>query len=287
MLQADKKVAAIHDLSGVGRCSLSVILPTLSVMGVQACSVPTAVLSSHTGGLGNCVFHDLTDYIPEALGHYQELGLSFDCVYSGFLGSENQISHCVEFFEAYPDALAVVDPVMGDHGKPYKTYTPNMCRRMSELVCKADLITPNLTEAFILLGESYPNAPLTVSEVKRALVKLAGIGPRYVIITGVEMADGTMANLGYDQEENAFWRVNCHYVPISYPGTGDLFASVVVGSLLKGNSLPIAIDRATEFLEFCIKTTYSYGTDTRMGVMLEHCLFWLIQEQTLTRYIAI
>ena len=284
MLQANKKVAAIHDLSGVGRCSLSVILPTLSVMGVQACSVPTAVLSSHTGGLGNCVFHDLTDYVSEALCHYKELELEFDCVYSGFLGSENQITHCVEFLESYPHALAVVDPVMGDHGKPYKTYTPAMCRRMGELACKADLITPNLTEAFMLLGEEYPTAPLTVSEAKRALVKLSGFGPKFVIITGVEMADGNMSNLGYDREQNAFWRVDCRYVPVSYPGTGDIFASVVVGSLLKGDSLPMAIDRATEFLELCIKTTYGYGTDTRMGVMLESCLFWLTEEQTLTRY---
>ena len=283
-MQKNNKVAAIHDLSGVGRCSLSVILPTLSVMGVQVCPVPTAVLSSHTGGLGNCVFRDLTDFISEALHHYQELDLNFDCVYSGFLGSEEQITHCVEFLETYPHALAVVDPVMGDHGKPYRTYTDRMCRRMNELVCKADLITPNLTEAYMLLGEPYPSAPLTVSEAKKTLVKLAGIGPGYIIMTGVEMADGSMSNLGYDRERNAFWRVDCRYVPVSYPGTGDIFASVAVGALLKGDSLPMAMERATEFLELCIKTTYGYGTDTRMGVMLESCLFWLTEEQTLTRY---
>ncbi len=287
MLQANQTVAAIHDLSGIGRCSLSVILPTLSVMGVQTCAVPTAVLSSHTGGLGDCVFQDLTDYIPKALSHYQTLGLQFNAVYSGFLGSEDQIGHCVEFLEAYPQALAVVDPVMGDHGKLYKTYTPAMCRRMEELVRKADLITPNLTEAFMLLGEEYPAAPLTLSQAKQAMVKLSGFGPRYVVITGVQMADGKMANLGYDREQNAFWRVDCNYVPVTYPGTGDLFAGVLVGSLIKGDSLPMAIDRATEFLELCIKTTYGYGTDPRMGVMLEHCLFWLTEEQTLTRYAGI
>ncbi len=284
MLQHNQTVAAIHDLSGVGRCSLSVILPVLSVMGVQACPVPTAVLSTHTGGLGNFVFRDLTDYINEALRHYQELELNFDCVYSGFLGSEEQITHCAEFLEAYPKALAVVDPVMGDHGKPYKTYTGQMCRRMGELVCRADLITPNLTEAYMLLGEEYPTVPLTVSQAKRTLVRLSGLGPGYVIITSVEMADGQMANLGYDKEKNAFWRVDCRYVPVSYPGTGDIFASVAVGALLNGDSLPMAMERATEFLELCIKTTYGYGTDPRMGVMLESCLFWLTKEQTLTRY---
>ncbi len=284
MLQNHKKVAAIHDLSGVGRCSLSVILPTMSVMGVQVCPVPTAVLSTHTGGLGNFVFHDLTDYISAALHHYQELKLEFDCIYSGFLGSEAQIAHCVDFIKSYPDALAVVDPVMGDQGKPYKTYTDRMCRRMSELACMADLITPNLTEAYMLLKEPYPVSPLTVSEAKRALVKLAGLGPRLVIITGVEMADGKVANLAYDREKSAFWRVDCEYVPISYPGTGDIFASVVVGALLNEDSLPMAVERASRFVELAIKTTYGYGTDPRMGVMLESCLFWLTEEQTLTRY---
>lgn len=284
MLQNHKKVAAIHDLSGVGRCSLSVILPTMSVMGVQVCPVPTAVLSTHTGGLGNFVFHDLTDYVSEALRHYLELNLEFDCIYSGFLGSEAQIAHCVDFIRRYPNALAVVDPVMGDKGKPYKTYTARMCRRMSELACMADLITPNLTEAYMLLGEPYPAAPLTVSEAKKTLVKLAGLGPKLVIITGAEMADGKVANLAYDREKSAFWRIDCDYVPVSYPGTGDIFASVVVGALLNQDSLPMAVERASRFLELAIKTTYGYGTDPRMGVMLENCLFWLTEEQTLTRY---
>ncbi len=284
MLQNHKKIAAIHDLSGVGRCSLSVILPTMSVMGVQVCPVPTAVLSTHTGGLGNFVFHDLTDYVSEALRHYLELNLEFDCIYSGFLGSEAQIAHCVDFIRSYPNALAVVDPVMGDKGKPYKTYTARMCRRMSELACMADLITPNLTEAYMLLGEPYPAAPLTVSEAKKALVKLAGLGPKLVIITGAEMADGKVANLAYDREKSTFWRIDCDYVPVSYPGTGDIFASVVVGALLNQDSLPMAVERASRFLELAIKTTYGYGTDPRMGVMLENCLFWLTEEQTLTRY---
>ena len=143
----NKRVAAIHDLSGVGRCSLTVIMPILSAMGVQACPVPTAILSTHTGGFGEVAFQDLTDYLPQALSHYQRLNLDFSCVYSGFLGSEAQIDHCLAFFQAYPDALAVVDPVMGDHGRAYRTVTEGMQRRMIELVGIADIITPNFTEA--------------------------------------------------------------------------------------------------------------------------------------------
>ncbi len=284
MMEPVKRIAAIHDLSGVGRCSLSVILPILSAMEVQVCAVPTAVLSAHTGGFGEVVFRDLTDFIPAALSHYRELGLSFDAVYSGFLGSQEQVDHCLDFFRAYPDALIVVDPVMGDHGKPYRTCTPQMRQRMTEMIGMADLITPNLTETSILLGESYPALPLTQSEAKSKLLRLSRMGPEYVLMTGVEMADGKISNIGYDGKRGAFWRVDCDYVPVAYPGTGDIFASVIVGSLLQGDSLPIAIERATRFLELAIRRTFSYDTEPRHGVLLESCLGWLKQEHSLKGY---
>lgn len=284
MLKRPPRVIAIQDLSGFGRCSLSVILPTLSAMKVQVCPVVTAVLSTHTGGLGEVVFRDLTDYLAPALEHYRRLNLDFECVYSGFLGSLDQIDHCLQYFAAYPDAFAVVDPVMGDNGKAYRTYTPDMCRRMNELVAVADMITPNLTEASILLGTSYPNAPLRQSEAKSLVARLSELGPRYVTVTGVELADGKIANIGYDRERGEYWRVDCNYVPASYPGTGDIFTSVMVGAMLGGDSLPMAIERATRFLEIAIRTTFSYGSDTRYGVMLESCLSWLTQDQMLDRY---
>lgn len=263
------RVAAIHDLSGFGRCSLSVILPTLSTMGVQVCPVPTAVFSTHTGGLGEVEFRDLTSFIPAALEHYKRLDLDFECIYSGFLGSEEQIDHCKHFFAAYPDALAVVDPVMGDHGKAYRTYTETMRSRLGELVQVADVITPNLTEACMLLKTPYINEALSRTQAKSLLAKLGELGPNYVIITGVHLQTGEMANIGYDKANNSYWVVPCDYVPVSYPGTGDLFASVLTGAFLTGDSLPIAMGRATYFVERCIKTTFSYSSDTRYGVMLE------------------
>ena len=283
-MQKQSLVAAIHDLSGFGRCSLSVILPCLSAMGVQVCSVPTAVLSTHTGGLGEVEFRDLTDYLSPALEHYKRLHLDFDCVYSGFLGSVEQIDHCLEFLKAFPDAFKVVDPVMGDHGKPYRTCGESIQKRMGELVSKADLITPNSTEAAILLGEPFPDRPMTQSMAKSWLLRLCKLGPKYVIITSVETADGAVANIGYDSEKSSFWRVDCEYVPVSYPGTGDIFASVVVGSLLNGDSLPIAMERAVRFLEITIKTTFSYGSDPRYGVMLERNLGWLMGNHSLKDY---
>ena len=281
-----KRVAAIHDLSGVGRCSLSVIIPTLSVMGVQVCSVPTAILSTHTRGFGEVVLEDTTSFMPKALQHYKTADVPFDCIYSGFLASSEQVSHCLEYFKAYPDALKVVDPVMGDNGNRYKTYTEELCNKMSKLVEVADIITPNLTEASILLNQEYPVSQLTISEVKSMLVKLASKGPKVVVITSVIMQGGKMCNLGYDKENNAFWRVEYNMIPKHYPGTGDIFASVLTGGLLLGDSLPIAICRATEFCEHTIKTTFSYGTDPREGVMLEKCLPLLIQPASYANYSA-
>ena len=281
---SQRRVAAIHDISGFGRCSLTVILPTLSAMGVQTCPIPTAVLSTHTGGLGDVAMRDLTDFIPAALEHYKRLDLSFDAIYSGFLGSQAQIDHCLDFFKAFPDALVVVDPVMGDHGKPYKTCDKALQQRMGELVSAADIITPNLTEACILLGKEYDHSPMTHSQARSLLARLSEKGPSKVVVTSVQLATGEMANIGYDRDRGAYWYVPCDYVPVSYPGTGDLYASVLVGSLLTGDSLSIAMGRASRFVEHAIKTTFSYGTDTRYGVMLEQALPELMHKETVNNY---
>ncbi len=278
-----KKVAAIHDISGIGRCSLTVIIPVLSAMGIQVCPVPTAVLSAHTG-YGEFVMRDLTDYISPALEHYKKLGTEFDCIYSGFLASEEQIDHCLDFFKSYPDSLKVVDPVMGDDGKPYATYTPKLCSRMNELVAVADIITPNLTEAAILLGENYPTAPLRMHEAKSWLAKLSKQGAKIVVITSCPLADGGMYTIGFDKEHNSYWKIKNDYVPVSYSGSGDMFTSVLIGGLLKGDSLPIAMNRASKFTEIAVKATYSYGTPWSEGIRLEDQLPWLTSYQELSDF---
>lgn len=280
-MQHNKKVLAIHDLSGIGRCSLTVILPILSVMGIQVCPVPTAILSSHTGGFGDVEIRDMTDYIPNALKHYKRLREDFNCIYSGYLASEGQIDYCKEFFINYSQSLKVVDPVMGDHGKIYKSLTNELCNGMKELVKSADIITPNVTEASILLAEKYPDGFMTTQQAKSWLVRLSEKGPQIVVMTSVVLADGSNCNLGYDRENNAFWKVLCNYVPVNYPGSGDIFCSVLVGGLLNGDSLPIAINRATSFTEIAIKTTYSYSSKPRDGIMIEECLSWLSGNNTM------
>ena len=283
MYSKSAKVAAIHDLSGVGRCSLTVILPTMSAQGIQVCPVPTAILSTHTGGFGDVVLRDLTDYISPALEHYKRLDYKFDCVYSGFLASTEQIDHCLEFFEYYKNALKVVDPVMADNGKPYKTCTPELCSRMGELAAIADIITPNITEAAMLLGENPLQPDSAMQKIKSYLVRLSELGPKIVVITSV-FSDGRTYNVGYDRDHSKFWRIPYNLINAHYPGTGDVFASVLTGSILRGDSLPIAMNRATAFLERAIKTTYSYSTDSREGIMLESCLDFLITNPTLCDY---
>ncbi len=284
MEKRPSRVAAIHDLSGFGRCSVAVILPVLSAMGIQVSPVLTAVLSTHTGGFGEVVFRDLTDYIKPTLEHYKSLNIDFEAVYSGFLGSVEQVDSCLEFFKSYPKSLKLVDPVMGDNGKAYKTCDANLQKRMKELVAVADVITPNMTEAAMLLGESYKTEPLTITEARSLLLKLHGLGPKKIVVTGAELASGVLANIGYDSEHGSFWYSPCEYIPVHYPGCGDIFASVLLGAMLSGASLPIAMGRATDFAELCVKTTFSYGSDTREGVMLESVLGNLITKTSSATY---
>ncbi len=284
MLNRPCRTAAIHDLSGFGRCSLSVILPVLSVMGIQVVPLPTAVLSTHTGGFQDVVLRDLSDFLEPSLAQYQKESIDFECVYTGFMSSESQIDHACLFVKSFPKALIVVDPVMGDQGKRYRTYSASMCARMKDLVRTANIITPNVTEASILLDEPYSTVPWTSQQCRTKLLKLSELGPEMVVITGVQLADLTMNNVGYDRRTNSFWRVSCSYVPVNYPGTGDLFCSILVGAYLNGDSLPIAMDRATCFLEMAIKRTFSYGTDPRYGVSFEPVLAWLSEEPYLDHY---
>lgn len=273
-----KKVAAIHDLSGFGRASLTTIIPILSTMGIQVCPVPTAILSTHTSGFEGYSFIDLTDYMEEHIAHWKKLNLEFDCIYSGFLGSPRQIKIVCDFVDYFgsEENLVVVDPVLGDNGSLYGTMGQDMIDEMRKLVSKADIITPNFTEAAFLLGEEYKEK-IDEEEVKEWLVKLSSMGPKIVLITSVpdndkKTADKYTSVIAYDRENDIFWKVSCKYIPASYPGTGDAYTSVLIGSLLQGDSLPMAIDRGVQFITQCIKASYGFKYPNREGVLLERTL---------------
>ncbi len=284
MMTRPQRVAAIHDLSSFGRCSLSVILPVISVMGMQVCPIPTAVLSTHTGGFGDVCQRDLTGYMEPCLDHYRRIGLELECIYTGYLSSPDQVAHCLDFFDCWPDAMKVVDPVMGDHGKLYRAFTPPMVEGIGRMARKAQIITPNLTEASILLGEEPPAGPITTAAARSMLARLGELGPEKVVVTGVTLATGEYANICYDRDHNSFWKSVGDYIPVHYPGTGDIFAAVLTASLLQGDSLPMAMDRAARYVELTIKTTYSYSTDPREGVMLERTLEWLTRGEVSKRF---
>jgi len=275
-------VAAVHDLSGLGRCSLSVVLPVLSAMGCWCSPLPTAFLSASTifPPSGQFVFRDLTGEMSRCAAHWTELGVSFDALYTGFVGSQAQIAVVEQFLLDFRDrhTLTLVDPVMGDWGRPYRTYTPEMCREMCSLSNLADVITPNLTEAAILLGESYENAPATRAGLSRWLERLSGGGRRSVILTGVRLEEGMVGAGSFDRDTGKTAFACAPEEPAEFPGTGDLFASVALGALLQGDGLERAAAKAVAFVSTCAHRTLELGSPIREGVEFEGALRLLLEE---------
>lgn len=270
------RAAAIHDLSGFGRCALTVVIPVLSVMGIQPVPMPTALLSTHTGGFDNFTFLDLTAEMKKISKHWRELGITFRAVYSGFLGSGEQCGLVAEFIEDFrgEDTLVLVDPVMGDNGALYSTVTADITRGMSGLVASADLITPNVTEANILLGIKNTGGEdchrLSESEIKDYLGALTALGPREVVITGIHMGSD-IVSAGLTRGGEVVLSAQPH-IAAGYPGTGDLFASVLLGRRLKGDSLTEASDKASRFVCDVIRGSAAAGQPVRDGVLLENYL---------------
>ena len=261
-----KKVLCIHDLSGMGRCSLAVILPVLSVMGVQPVALPTVVLSTHTGGLGTPARLDGCAYGEQALEHYHALGVEFDCIYTGYLGGEDQVALAEKAFALWPAAKKIVDPVMGDNGKAYSTVTPALIDRIRALCGAADLILPNYTEAQILL-QRQPQTELLTDEAAQALAdELTALAPG-AVVTGLPLGKYIgCAGSGKDR-----FLIKKLHISRSFPGTGDLYGAVLIGSLLQGNALSAAADNAAEFVALSIQNTPA-AQDTRYGVWFEPLL---------------
>lgn len=269
------KAACINDLSGYGRCSLTTALPVLSVMGVQACPVPTAVLSKHTG-FPRYSFTDLTDELPAYLQSWNDL--QFDMIYSGFLGSERQMSILQQFFTAQksknPACKILLDTVMGDDGKLYSTYNQALCDAMRELVAHADVITPNVTEACLLTRTPYHGECLHTAEAVNLAEQLLQLGCGAVVITGIVRED-MICNLTYTGDAPEFSAI--HRTKCLFSGTGDLFASVLCGALTLGKPLPDSVALAGEFLSQVTQYTLQQGTPAAEGVLFEPLLRKLVE----------
>ena len=274
------RVAAIHDLSGLGRCSLTVALPVLSVMGCQCAPMPTAVLSSQTGGVTGYTFCDMTDQMAPIAAHWKAVDARFDAIYTGFLGSERQLSLVERFLDDFTreDTLLLVDPVMGDDGAAYDTYGETLIRGMRHLADRAEIITPNPTEAAFLLGlpgDALKNGILSPEE---AVKRLSLEGRRSVVLTGYRRGANT-GSLCLDAKTGALTVTENPCVEVSFPGTGDLFASVLCGGLMQGRTLTESAALAENFVHKCIVRTTEQGLPRFHGVDFEPLLRELLPER--------
>ena len=270
-----KKIAMINDLSGYGRCSLTVAIPVISAMKVQCCPVPTSILSNHTG-YPSCFFDDYTDRMPGYIEQWKKLGFSFDGIMTGFLGSREQIEIVTDFIRYFKreNTVVLVDPIMGDHGEAYATYTPQMCEEMKELVQYAGIVTPNVTEACLLTetvySENFSRRALTDLSYKILLM-----GPRAVIITGI-VRENRILNLVHEQGKEPVF-LSTRRVGHERPGTGDIFAAVVGASVVRGQTIEEACRKAGTFVKKCIQRSEELEIPIPDGVCFEECLSFLMR----------
>lgn len=265
-------VAVINDLSGFGRCSLTTELPILAVMGFQPCPLPTAVLSNHTG-YESCHFCDFTAEMEPYFAQWQKLNLQFAGVCTGFLGSAEQADIVCGIIrktkqQAEPP-LVLVDPVMGDNGRPYATCDENLCAQMKKLAKLADIITPNITEACLLLGKPYCGERIDEAAALALARELAELGAERIVLTGVRSKPGMLANLAYDVAENRFYWVEEPMVEPAFAGAGDVFSAVLAGALLKGENLREAVEKAAFFVYLSAKNAAESGGAVQDGVNFE------------------
>ena len=264
------RVAAIHDLSCFGRCSLTIALPVLSAMGCQCCPLPTALLSAHTGFTGGS-FLDLTEEMQRIADHWARFDIHFDGIYSGFLGSAAQIGTVQQFITRFRGTgLVVIDPVLGDHGQAYRTCTPELCNGMRRLAESADIITPNLTEASLLLEQPYET--IQAIDPAETVRRLSLERRRSVVLTGYSTGDGQTGALCFDRADGSIQAVQVQRVPRDFSGTGDLFTSVLTGAMVKGVPLIQAARTAADFVQSCAARTLAAGNTDGEGVDFEPLL---------------
>ena len=246
----DKRILTVQDISCVGQCSLTVAQPILSACGIETCILPSAVLSTHTGGFKDVFFRDLTEDIPKIREHWEKEGILFDAVLTGYLGSSAQVGMVKDIMNSClrPGGLKIVDPAMADHGKLYRGFDADYVSAMAELCKCADILLPNLTEACLLTGTEYVEDELEESYVRALLEKLAAFGAKYVILKGISFQEGKLGNAVFDAEHDQTRFYFTDKVVRSSHGTGDCFAAAFTGAVLQGNTAYNAAALASDFI---------------------------------------
>lgn len=269
-----KRTLSVQDISCFGRCSLTVALPVLSAMGIETAILPTAVLSTHTGGFKGYTFCDLTAEMAPITEHWKREGIAFDSIGTGYLGSDEQIALVEAIFDHFgKDALVFVDPVMADHGKLYAGFSPDFPAKMARLCAKADIIVPNLTEASLLLNEPYLASGYDEAYIHGMLRRLTEkLGCPVAVLTGVVYDPTRQGAVAYDAREDRFYEYFAENMPFTFHGTGDVFSSSLCGALTLGASLDEALGVAVDFTITAIRNTvetqdtYWYGVNFEKGL---------------------
>ncbi len=272
-----KRIVTVQDISCVGKCSLTVALPIISAMGVETAIIPTAVLSTHTMFQGfTC--KDLTDQIKPISAHWQKENFKFDAIYTGYLGSFEQIDLMKEMFDTYKteDNLIFVDPAMADNGKLYPAFDEPFAKYMATLCAKADIILPNITEASFMTGIEY-KSEYDESYVKSVLKALSDLGAKISILTGVSFEKGKTGVMGYDKAKDEYFYYCHEKLDCSYHGTGDIFSSTFVGAMMRGLSWKDAAVLAADYTKECIRITYEDPDGIDYGVNFEAVIPYLVK----------
>ncbi len=267
-----KRILTIQDISCVGKCSLTVALPIISSFGIEASILPTATLSTHTAFKG-FTFHDLTGDINPITHHWQEQKIEFDGIYTGYLGSAEQIDLVIDIFRDFGNGkLKFVDPAMGDNGKLYTGFDISFARKMAKLCAKADIIVPNLTEACFMLGKPYVPCGYTKEYLEDILISLTSLGAKCAVLTGVGFCDDELGCYGYDSSSGRFFYDSNKKISQSFHGTGDVFASVCFSCLIRGKELEYSCSKAADFVCDSMEATLSDESPIWYGVHFEKVL---------------
>lgn len=272
-MSLQKSVAAVHDISGFGKCSLTVALPVLSALGISTSVIPTAVLSTHTGTeFSGYHCRDMTKDMGLFLDHWERVGLSFDAIYTGYLGSSEQIDIVSDIFNRLTgeQSIICVDPVMGDHGKLYPLYTPEMAKGMERLCARADIIIPNITEAAFLTGIPYKEGPFDKKYVEALLRGLSKFKCKHVVLTGVWLQDDSLGAAALESGSDEVIYVMGKRTPGIFHGTGDLFSSALLGALLVGKCMRESLEAAVDFVCRSIERTALEDYPRKYGINFEN-----------------
>ena len=274
----DKRIVTLQDISCFGKCSLTVALPVISAMGISCSVIPTAVLSTHTGGFENFTFKDLTDEIPKISDHWHETGLKFDGIYTGYLGSERQIEMVLDFIARFgKNAIKFIDPAMADDGRLYTGFDDDFVGAMRSLCAVADVVVPNVTEASMMLGKEYKGRGEHDEEYIKSLLRgMCGLGAPVAVITGVSYDGTSQGSVSYDSTTGIYESYFREQIPRQSHGTGDVFASSFFGALMLGRTLRDAMKIAVDFTIGSIKATEGDPTHW-FGVKFEQCIPGLIE----------